>query len=242
VGYLKDALPFVYRNDDGNIVGLEADMAHLLASELGVGLEFIRVENHAIGRQLAAGRIDIMMSGLLITPERSLELHFTEPHLKSTLGLVVPDHDRGRFDTNAELRALSDVRIAAVNLPYYSRFVKRYLPNLEIAELSSAREFFKAEPGQYDALLFSAEAGSAWTIVYPQFSVVVPKPRTVTAPIGLGLPRDAPLLADFVETWLTLQREAGILERLQSYWILGEGAEPTEPRWSVIRNVLGWVD
>jgi len=71
---------------------------------------------------------------------------------------------------------------------------------------------------------------------------VVPKPRTVTAPIALGLPRDAPLLYDFVETWLTLQRESGVLDQLQDYWILGQGAESTEPRWSVIRNVLGWVD
>lgn len=242
VGYLQDALPFVYRNDDNKIVGLEADLAHLLAAELGVQLAFVEVANHDIGRQLASGRIDVVMSGLLITPERSLEVRFTEPYLKSTLGLIVADHDRSRFDSNQKLRALSDIRIGAVNLPYYGQFVRRYLPDVEVVELESARRFFKAEPGEYDALLFSAEAGSAWTLVYPQFSVVVPKPRTVTAPIGLGLPRDAPQLADFVETWLMLQREAGILDVLQRYWILGEGAESTEPRWSVIRDVLGWVD
>ncbi len=242
VGFLKDALPFVYRNEDGKIVGLEADMAHLLAGDMGVGLEFVRVENQNISRQLASGRIDVMMSGLLITPERALELHFTEPHLKSTFGLVVADHDRSRFDTNEKLRSLSDIRIAAVNLPYYGKFIKRQLPEVEIVELDSAVRFFKAEPGEFDALLFSAEAGSAWTLVYPQYSVVVPKPHTLSAPIGLGLPRDAPLLNDFVETWLTLQREAGVLDHLQRYWILGEGAKRTEPRWSVIRNVLGWVD
>jgi ABC-type amino acid transport substrate-binding protein len=242
VGYLKDALPFVYRNDKGKIVGLEADIAHLLAQELGVELEFVRVENANIGRRLAAGRIDVMMGGLLITPERALELRFTQPHLKATLGLVVRDHDRSRFDTNEKLRSLDNARIAAVNLPYYSRYVKRHLPSVEVVELDSARQFFKAEPGQFDALLISAEAGSAWTLIHPRYSVVVPKPRTVTAPIALGLPRNATSLADFVETWLMLQREAGILERLQDYWILGEGAKRIEPRWSVIREVLGWVD
>jgi hypothetical protein len=60
--------------------------------------------------------------------------------------------------------------------------------------------------------------------------------------MALALPRNEPLLADFVETWLTLQRESGILDRLQSYWINGEGAESTEPRWSIVRDVLGWVD
>jgi ABC-type amino acid transport substrate-binding protein len=242
VGYLRDSLPFVYRNERGKVVGLEADLAHLLAGELGVGLQFVRVQNDNIGRELASGRVDIMMSGLMITPERALEVHFTEPHLKSTLSLVVADHGRSRFDTNEKLRALSDLRIAAVNLPFYGRFVERRLPGVKIVEIDSARRFFEAQPGEFDALLFSAEAGSAWTLIYPQYTVVVPKPRTVTAPMALALPRNEPLLADFVETWLTLQRESGILDRLQSYWINGEGAESTEPRWSIVRDVLGWVD
>ena len=242
VGYLGGALPFVYTNEKGKIVGLEADIAHLLADELGVGLEFVKVDNDQIGKHLASGRIDVMMSGLLVTPERALELRFTSPYLNSTLSLVVADHDRKHFDTNEKLRSLEDIRIAAVNLPYYSRFVERYLPAAKVAAVASAREFFDSKTKEFDALLFSAEAGSAWTLIYPQYSVVVPKPRTITAPIALGLPRDAPLLYDFVETWLTLQRESGILDRLQSYWILGEGAVPSEPRWSVIRDVLGWVD
>jgi Na+/H+-dicarboxylate symporter len=242
VGYLKDALPFVYHNDKGRIVGLEADMAHLLASELGVELEFIKVANEGFIEDLAAGRIDVMMSGLLVTPERALELRFTSTHLTSTLGLVVRDHQRSLFDTNEKLRESENLRFAAVNLPYYSRFVERYLPFVEVVPVESARAFFKSEDGEYDALLLSAEAGSAWTLIYPQFSIVVPKPRTVSAPIALGLPRDAPFLYDYVETWLTLQRESGVLEQLQNYWILGEGAKPSEPRWSVIRNLLGWVD
>ena len=30
-----------------------------------------------------------------------------------------------------------------------------------------------------------------------------------------------------------------IIDQLYGYWILGGGAEPRQPRWSVIRNVLG---
>ena len=28
--------------------------------------------------------------------------------------------------------------------------------------------------------------------------------------------------------------------RAYDYWILGVGAEEEKPRWSVVRNVLGW--
>ena len=241
VGYLKDALPFVYHNKKGEVIGLDADMAHLLAGQLGVRLEFVRVERDQIERLLNDGHIDLMTS-LVVTPERATEVHFTAPHIQSTLGLVVPDHERNHFDSNEELHAMESIRVASVNLPYYSKFLKRYLPQAEVVTLQSARQFFEAEPGEYDALLFIAEAASAWTLMYTDFSVVVPKPRTVPAPVAYSLPRNAPQLTAFVETWLQLQQEAGIVDALFNYWILGEGAEPSDPRWSIIRDVLGWVD
>lgn len=242
VGYTKAALPFIYPNDKDDLVGLEADMAHLLAAELGVGLEFVLLEREDIRRHLSSGRIDIMMAGFLVTPERAVDVHFTAPYLNSTLGLVVPDHERGHFDTNAKLREIDSMTIAAVNLPYYSKFVERILPNLKVVPIDSPKEFFLAGRGKFDALLLSAEAGSAWTLVYPSYTVVVPKPRTVTAPIALGLPRNAPKLSDFVESWLLLQHESGTIKKLERYWIQGEGAKSTEPRWSIMRDVLGWAD
>ena len=46
----------------------------------------------------------------------------------------------------------------------------------------------------------------------------------------------------FLNRWIELQRQDGTLEYLHEYWIQGREAEQTTPRWSVIRNVLGWVD
>ena len=48
--------------------------------------------------------------------------------------------------------------------------------------------------------------------------------------------------AMYVDEWVSMQRINGSVDRLFEHWIQGQGAEPTEPRWSVIRNVLGWVD
>ena len=91
-------------------------------------------------------------------------------------------------------------------------------------------------------MFYSAEAGSGWTLVYPDFSVVIPRPDIVAAPRSYALPRAADDLADFVDTWITLKRKDGDIDMAYRHWILGKGAERTEPRWSVIRNVLGWVD
>jgi hypothetical protein len=45
----------------------------------------------------------------------------------------------------------------------------------------------------------------------------------------------------FVNSWIELKRRDRTLDRLYDHWILGESAEHAKPRWSVIRDVLGWV-
>ena len=49
-------------------------------------------------------------------------------------------------------------------------------------------------------------------------------------------------LEEFIEVWLELRRKDGTIEKLYNYWILGRDDGAKEARWSVIRNVFGWVD
>ena len=49
-------------------------------------------------------------------------------------------------------------------------------------------------------------------------------------------------LADFLTSWIELKKADGTVDRLFDYWILGKNAEPKAPRWSIIRDVLHWVD
>jgi ABC-type amino acid transport substrate-binding protein len=56
------------------------------------------------------------------------------------------------------------------------------------------------------------------------------------------VPIGEPEWRDVLNSWVTLKRTDGTVQKLYDYWILGKDAESHEPRWSVIRNVLHWVD
>jgi len=55
------------------------------------------------------------------------------------------------------------------------------------------------------------------------------------------MPPEAGELANFVNYWLELRRTDGFREQQLDYWIKGLPRASTEPRWSVIHNVLHWV-
>jgi ABC-type amino acid transport substrate-binding protein len=108
-----------------------------------------------------------------------------------------------------------------------------------VVELSSPREFFEKKSA--DVLLASAEGGAAWTLLYPAYSVVVPTPSKVHQPLSYAVGRDNPELGEFLDHWVRLKKADGTLDRLRDHWILGKGAVTHPPRWSVLRNVLGWT-
>jgi hypothetical protein len=71
---------------------------------------------------------------------------------------------------------------------------------------------------------------------------VVPQPDPVRVPTAFGMARTPGELADVVNEWIVFAENAGLVQRSYDYWVLGQGARPTERRWSILRDVLGWVD
>ena len=103
-------------------------------------------------------------------------------------------------------------------------------------------EFFEGKHPDIDAVLFTAERGSAWTLFYPHYSVVVPQPARHKAMLAYPVARGDGEMARFVSTWIELKKNDGTIAALFDYWIFGKNAVPRHPRWSIIRDVLHWVD
>ncbi len=246
-GYRSEgALPFSYFNDAGNLVGFDVELAHSLASGLGVSIEFVPIDLGLGGRVdaeiLDGGYCDILMSRYVVTMDDVDQVVLSTPYLDMNLGFVVRDERRSEFLSLEALREADDLRIAIPDSGYYRHLLEDQLPKAEFVSIRDVNVFLDANPGDYDALAYLAEEGSALTLLRPEFSVVVPSPGLLKLPIAFPLPDGEPDWERAVNVWLDLQRANGSLERLYDYWILGRASEAAAPRWSVLRNVLGWVD
>ena len=157
--------------------------------------------------------------------------------------MVAPDYRVRKFCSLDSLRSQQDLKIGFVDLS--RSFVDRLqmaLPNAELVELSTSQQFFDGNQPELDAFLTSAESGSAFTLLYPEFEVVVPDGLEVSLPLFYAIGNNDDDMRDFLEHWVRLRQSDGTVRGYYDHWILGKTTREQKRRWSVIRDVLHWVD
>lgn len=239
VGFLADCLPFAFKNEEGEALGYDIEMAYLLADELKVRPEFYKITKKQIKTLLDSGKIDIVMSGMALTTNRLKDYAFSNSYIDQTVAFLVEDFNRTNFQSKENIQKMDSLRIGCSS-PYFSEKFKRYLPDASIVNLSSPRSYLKGKQKDLDGFLVSAEAGSAWTIIFPSYSVVVPDNTLIKIPCAYPMVDDAGWI-QFVNTWLELKSKDGTQDRLFKHWIEGQGANLKTARWSVAKDVLHWL-
>ena len=108
-------------------------------------------------------------------------------------------------------------------------------------EIDDYEEFFEQQDETIDALIVQAEIGTAWTLLHPEYTVVTFESSKLNIPLGFAVPKGQHDFATLLGRWLAAKKSTGDIQVAYDYWILGEGAEYKEPRWSIMKDVLGWV-
>jgi Na+/H+-dicarboxylate symporter len=242
VGFIPDMMPYTFINAHGELVGFDVELAGRLARDLGVEkLEFVPTDWGSMPELVANGAIDVMMS-VPYAVYWLRDLRYSVPHIDGIFGFVVRDERREEFATLDEIRQSKGLTIGIpASTDFMQDRIRSYLGPVDatFVSLSTPREFFEGRRRDIDALFVRAEVGSAWTLLYPEYSVVVPQPVLYKAPAGIAVSRASADLAEFINNWLVIQQASGGVQRAYDYWVLGRGAEQKKPRWSILREVIG---
>ena len=136
---------------------------------------------------------------------------------------------RGTPNTSFSLLQAHDERGSTIQAP-------RVL--VGVVPIERMDDIFAPHVPPLDAFVASAERGSAYTLLHPEYSVAVPKPRPFKVPLAYVIAGRDRAMAAMVDTWIELKRKDGTIDELFAHWILGQDAAPKRPRWSVMDNVL----
>jgi ABC-type amino acid transport substrate-binding protein len=249
VCYQAEDYPSSFFNESGQLVGFDIEMMHRFARSLELTLEFVPVKGDRekeAARLLNAGVCDVYSGSTGISPGKVKRFDMTVPVYTSSVGFIVPDYRRNDFKSWDQIRARGEgLQVAIPSTPEAIGLAKILMPRAVLVPLSSSDELRalleSGAPG-VDAIASIGEKGAAWTLLYPRFSLVVPKPAFFVA-LGYLAARGNQSVTTALNAFLVAVKSQGTVDALYRYWMLGEAAKKDKPaRWSVIRDVLEWVD
>lgn len=239
VGYAPSNVPFSYFNNNAKLVGFDVEMAHKLAFDLGVALEFIPYQHSHLSHDLNTGAFDVAMSGLAMDSENSQTLNFSHTVMELNHSLVTRDYRVKNFDSVSEIKQHEPFTVAYIEHDADIKKAAIRNPNITFVAIKKYHQFFKQKDNRYDALLCSAQAGFAWSLFFPDYGVAI-FDKHAKYPVAYATAWDNTELNRYLNNWLQLQQTNSSRDKLYQYWIMGKGASDTGPRWSIMSNILGW--
>jgi len=104
IGMLIDFPPYGTTNAQNQPDGYDADVAKLLAKDLGVKANIVPVTGPNRIPFLQTSKVDVLVASLAITPERAKQVHFSKPYAAATI--VLYGKTGSNIKSGADLKGL----------------------------------------------------------------------------------------------------------------------------------------
>jgi polar amino acid transport system substrate-binding protein len=155
IGVTGDSPPFCFRQA-GRLAGIEIDLASYLGQDLGRPVRAIAIPWEEMIPALVNREIDIIMSGMTVTRLRQLRVAFSEPYVRSGLGVLVRRNEADRGIAPARAVARAD-KIGVTKGTTAEKYVREHSKDSQIfAFTSNVNALAELEQGRVDAFVADA--------------------------------------------------------------------------------------
>ncbi len=211
--------PFNAMSRDGSLIGLEVDLAGLLAQAMNVNLSIVTKPFGQLQGALAAGEVDMVISGMAITPERARTMTFAGPYMMSGKSLLTLSATVAEVEEAGELDQAT-LTLAALENSTSQQFIERNVPNAQLVLVSDYDEGVElVVNGQATALIADMPITLLTLLRYPNAGfVTLDRPLTIE-PIGVAVAAGDPQFANLVQRYLDTIEGMGLLEALRMQWL-----------------------
>jgi polar amino acid transport system substrate-binding protein len=219
VGMSGSQPPLNFKSKDGEMIGLEVDMARALAELMSVELQIVQKPFRDLLGALTAGEVDLVMSGMTITPERNLRVAFVGPYFLSGKSILTRSATLAQADETSDLDQ-SNLRLAALEGSTSERFVTKLMPK---AKLVTTEDYDAAVAlllaGEVDALVADREIVTLTAFLHPKENLATLRQPLTIEPIGVAVPPGDALLVNFLENTMGALETSGVMAALRSRWL-----------------------
>ena len=213
VGTAASMPPFNMTTREGDIIGLEIEMAKFLAASLDVRLDVQPMAFDELIPALEAGKVDLVMSGMTITPERNTRVAFVGPYFISGKAFLT----KKQIIAESEPREINspETSLTALRGSTSEMFVKSALPK---AKYTPAAYYDAAVAmvisDKVDALVADYPFCVISLLRYPDAGLASIITPLTWEPIGIALPANDPHFVNLVQNFLMMLKGNGALDEM----------------------------
>lgn len=219
VGVSPDNPPIIFKKNH-QILGFEADCARELARALQRPLYLVELPWDEQIDALLADKIDIIMSGLTITPERSIRIAFTDSHLQQGKMALIRRADRERFGSSAKILN-ANVNFAVQKKTTSDVYVQQYCRTAASVAWMDPRDAAAALSYRSIDIYIHDELVILWMASENEADLMALPLPGEKDPMAWGIKKTDTELLAVVNQLLAQWKEDGTMTRLKQRWLPG---------------------
>lgn len=210
--------PFSVKSKDGKLIGYEIDIATLVARAMGVELVLVEKPFGDLLDALNAGEVDVVMSGMTMTPARNLRAAFIGPYMVSGKSILTKSSTLAAISEAQEIDR-ANLKVAALRGSTSEGFVRRVAPKVQLTLAESYDDAVKQViDGTVDALVADFPICALSVLRHPDAGLATLTEPLTIEPIGVAVSAGDSLLLNMMENYLGALEAVGVLEELQQAW------------------------
>jgi len=221
VGTAGSMPPMNMTTKDGDVIGLEPDMANQMAAAMGVKAVFKTMPFADLLPALEAGKVDMVLSSMTITGKRNMKVTFVGPYFISGKTFLTTEKWAAAAKEPEEVNSPS-TKLTALRGSTSQGFVGKVFPK---ATLLLAKDYGESVAmvlqGKADAMIADYPICLLSVIRNPDHNLISVVPPFTYEPIGIAIQKNDTLLANWLENFLGTLAGSGDLKELQEKWFEG---------------------
>ena len=218
VGLTGTQPPFSMKTKAGGIIGYEVDLAELLASGMGVKVNYVEMPFADLIPALEKGEVDVVMSNITMTLERNMKVAFKGPYMISGKSILTKTPTLKSVTSPGEINN-EFTKIAVLKSSTSEDYARENTPMAKITIVDDYDEGIELiRNGKVDLMIadFSICAFAVLTNTEEQF-YTLNQPLSIE-PVGLAMPASDPLFLNIVDNFFVFMQLNGTLDQLQQKW------------------------
>jgi polar amino acid transport system substrate-binding protein len=218
VGMSGNQPPMTMTNRDGGLMGFDVDLAKALALAMRVKLEIKPMPFGELMTALEKDDIDMVLSNVSITPERTERVSFVGPYMMSGMSLLTKSSALGKISSTDEFNR-KGLKLLALSNSTNVNFIKTIAPEATLIEAASYDEgVAMLIEGKADAMVADMTQCKLAVLRFPDAGLsTLEKPLTVE-PVGIAVSKDDAQFFNLVDNYLRAYEKTGVLTQLRKKW------------------------